>query len=106
MNLKLLTLNAHSLHGEIASNMEELCALLEKERPDIIALQEVNQTRDADYADLNHTENYYRATTCVAPVPLKKDNFALVLQPTFSNTSVPLPNWSSIPLPTNGCSFG
>ena len=82
MNLKLLTLNAHSLHGgegEIARNMKELCSLLEKERPNIIALQEVNQRKDADYADLNHTEDYYRAATCVAPVPLKRDNFALEL---------------------------
>ena len=82
MNLKILTLNAHSLHGgreETAKNTERLCDFLSKERPNIIALQEVNQSKDAEYADTDHTDAYYRAVTCASPVPMKNDNFALEL---------------------------
>ena len=80
MNLKLMTLNTHSLHGEDAEkNMRGLCDLLVGERPDVVALQEVNQTAGAPSADTDHTEGYYRVATCVFPVPIKKDNFAAEL---------------------------
>ena len=55
MNLKLLTLNAHSLHGdegERKRKMKGICDLLAEERPDLIAMQEVNQEADAPYIDI------------------------------------------------------
>ena len=82
MNLKLLTLNAHSLHGdegERKRKMKGICDLLAEERPDLIAMQEVNQEADAPYIDTDHTEGYYRAATCECPVPLKVGNFAVDL---------------------------
>lgn len=46
--MKLLTLNTHSLHGEEQERREAiLLDGLLRERPDVIALQEVNQTHDA-----------------------------------------------------------
>ena len=92
MNLKLLTLNAHSLHGdrgERDKNMKALCDFLWKERPDMIAMQEVNQLADAPTADTDHTEGYYRAATCVAPVPLKKGNFAMDLAWNMAERGIP-----------------
>lgn len=92
MNLKILTLNAHSLHGdegERKKNINGLCELLERERPSIIALQEVNQGKNAEYADTDHTEGYYRAASCVCPVPLKNDNFALELNWQMARRGVP-----------------
>ena len=79
MNLKLISLNAHSLHGDVEKNLEGLCELLEKERPDAVALQEVNQYADAPRADCDHIDGFYRVATCACPVPLKEGNFALEL---------------------------
>ena len=92
MNLKLLTLNAHSLHGNEAERnrkMKALCDLLEEERPHIISLQEVNQPLDAPMADTDHIEGYYRAATCESPVPLKKGNFAIELAWNMAERGIP-----------------
>ena len=92
MNLRLLTLNAHSLHGdrgERDEKIKELCAFLETARPDIIAMQEVNQLADAPIADTDHLEGYYRAATCVSPVPLKKGNFAMDVAWNMAERGIP-----------------
>ena len=92
MNLKMLTLNAHSLHGDGAvrkKSLDRFSEFLEKERPSLVALQEVNQSRVAEYADTNHLEGYYRAATCLCPVPLKDDNFALALAWEMAKRGVP-----------------
>ena len=92
MNLKLLTLNAHSLHGNESERRRRLlglCDTLERQRPHIIALQEVNQPVDAPYADTDHTKGYYRAATCVAPVPLKKGNFVIDLVWEMARRGIP-----------------
>lgn len=75
-----MTLNTHSLHGEEASeNIDRLCEFLGNELPDVIALQEVNQTESEEAADTDHTDGFYRIATCESPVPLKRDNFVLEL---------------------------
>ena len=92
MNLKLLTLNAHSLHGnerERDKKMRGLCELLSAERPDIISLQEVNQLCDAPLMDTDHTEGYYRAAACVCPIPLKRGNFATDLAWNMAERGIP-----------------
>lgn len=92
MNLKLLTLNAHSLHGdrgERNKKMNDLCEFLSEERPNIISMQEVNQMADAPLADTDHTEGYYRAATCENPVPLKRGNFALDLAWNMAERGIP-----------------
>lgn len=80
--MKILSLNTHSLHGGEGAERQRISGLSEiiiAEKPDFIALQEVNQSVSAPEADLSFTDGYYRAATCVAPVPLKKDNFLLKL---------------------------
>ena len=80
--MKILSLNTHSLHGGEQADrerVEELCSIISSESPDLIALQEVNQSINAPAPDLSFTEGYYRAATCVDPVPFKSDNFLLKL---------------------------
>ena len=49
--MKLLTINTHSLHEEnYPRKLEEFIDVIAKERPDIVAMQEVNQTADAPLA--------------------------------------------------------
>jgi len=78
--MKLMTFNTHSLHGDAPRReIDELCGVILRERPDVVALQEVNQRADSEEADMCFTEGYYRAATCVSPIPIKRDNFALGL---------------------------
>ena len=80
MKFKLLTLNAHSVRGEDADrSISELCEFFLSERPDVVALQEADQTRSAETVDLCKLGDCYKEVVCPAPVPLKNDNFALLL---------------------------
>ena len=73
--MKILTLNTHSLHSENnLANCHVLCDVIEKELPDIIALQEVNQNIQGE-----------AVTTISGHIPvgevlLKESNFALSVQ--------------------------
>ena len=71
--MKLLTLNTHSLREENgAQKLEWLVEGILKERPDIIALQEVNQTASAELAEGFLQEGRYLFPT---KVPLRQDNY-------------------------------
>lgn len=73
--MKILTLNTHSLHSD--NNLENchiLCREIEKERPDIIALQEVNQYMAGD------AETAIKGHIPVGEIPIKESNFALSMQ--------------------------
>ncbi len=70
--MKILTLNTHSLSGENNSaNCHILCDVIEKERPDIIALQEVNQYMEKESVP------EVKGHIPVGEIPLKESNFAL-----------------------------
>ena len=72
--LKILTLNTHSLaDGNTLENCHILCGVIEKERPDIIALQEVNQFMDKER--VSHIKGHIP----VGEIPLKESNFALFM---------------------------
>lgn len=72
--MKLLTLNTHSLLEEnYEQKLDRFVEGILKERPDIIALQEVNQTQDAPIAGSHLTEGQFLLS---APVPVKEDNHA------------------------------
>jgi maltose 6'-phosphate phosphatase len=80
--MKILSFNTHSLHGGDRADGErvrELSRIISSEKPDLVALQEVNQNSNAEDTDLSFTDGYYRAATCVCPVPFKSDNFLLKL---------------------------
>lgn len=78
--MKLLTLNTHSLaDGDGQKEIKLLCDFIAKELPDVIALQEVNQSTLQKDADIDHISKLYRAAATARPVRLKKDNFVLRL---------------------------
>ena len=72
--MKLLTLNTHSLHGcDWEQKLEWFVKGIFEEKPDIIALQEVNQTIAAQLAENVLTEGQ---TVVSELVPVKQDNFS------------------------------
>lgn len=75
--MKILTLNTHSLQEE--NYGQKLTWFVEgilKEKPDIIALQEVNQTADAELMALEKLEGQYPLPGCMA---IRQDNHAAVV---------------------------
>lgn len=71
--MKLLTLNAHSLQEENAQQkLEWFVEGILKEKPDIIALQEVNQTASGLLAEPHLQEGQYRLASQIS---LRQDNF-------------------------------
>lgn len=82
--MKLITLNCHSLEEpDYEEKLSLFCAAIRKERPHIIALQEVNQTRTAPVADPSRLalSGYISCTGRFpdeeAAVPVLADNHAL-----------------------------
>lgn len=72
--MKLLTLNAHSLQGEDPNqNLEAFVRTALELRPDLIALQEVNQLRTAAPMDAAGREGYVPTPT---GIPLRRGNYA------------------------------
>lgn len=71
---KLLTLNTHS-YMEDCRAIDRLATGISDEVPDIIALQEVNQTQTAQMICDQRLDNYMP----VSPGLIKEDNYALVL---------------------------
>ena len=72
--MKLLTLNTHSLQEENAQQkLEWFVEGILKEKPDIVALQEVSQTASAPLAEDHLREGQYRIA---AQISLRQDNYA------------------------------
>ena len=90
--MKLLTLNTHSLmEPEYAQKLEAFAAFLLRERPEIVALQEVNQPADAPPA---------KDLCGMAPaggIPLKEGNHALSIARRLRNAGVQA-NWTYLPV--------
>lgn len=71
--MKLMTLNTHSLvEGNYDEKLSVFIKAVLEEQPDIIALQEVNQSIDADAADTSVLINF----TACGTIPVKTDNHA------------------------------
>ena len=76
--MKLITLNTHSLEEpEYERKLELLAQVIIKEQPDVIALQEVNQTITRSVATVGRELGYLPCEG--ARIPLKEDNYALGL---------------------------
>lgn len=72
--MKLLTLNAHSLQGaDPQGDLERLAEVLLRERPDVVALQEVNQLRAAAPMNAAGREGY---VPLPSGIPLRRGNYA------------------------------
>ena len=75
--MKILTLNTHSLQEEnYLQKLEWFIEGIVKEMPDIIAMQEVNQTAAAELMDLEMLEGQYPIPGCMQ---IRKDNHAAVV---------------------------
>ena len=75
--MKILTLNTHSLQEEnYPQKLEWFIEGIVKETPDIIAMQEVNQTAAAELMDLEMLEGQYPIPGCMQ---IRKDNHAAVV---------------------------
>lgn len=73
--MKLLTLNTHSLQEEnYPQKLEQFVQTICQERPDIIALQEVNQSINAAVAEQKFLKGYVPCAN--NEVPIRKDNHA------------------------------
>lgn len=93
--MKILTLNTHSLQEEnYAVKLEQFIESILKERPDIIALQEVNQTAEAEEIPLEFLKGQY-------PVPgyvkIRKDNHAAVVAKRLNDAGIDC-YWAWLPI--------
>lgn len=80
--MKLLTLNTHSLVGEdFPRRAEDFFDALLRERPDVIALQEVNQTPSTPIV---LGQNLSRFVPCGSSIPIREDNYAYWLSEKLS----------------------
>ncbi len=72
--MKLLTLNTHSLQEEgYPQKLEQFVSVIQKEKPDLIALQEVNQSV---YAQLAKSELLQGWVSCPDGIRIGQDNHA------------------------------
>ncbi|HJB56292.1 MAG TPA: endonuclease/exonuclease/phosphatase family protein [Candidatus Flavonifractor intestinipullorum] len=92
--MKLLTLNCHSLvEPGYESKLAAFAGEMLRRQPDIIALQEVNQTRSAPPAPPEGREGY---VPCETAVPLRRDNHALRLAALLRDGGWPM-EWTWTP---------
>lgn len=72
--MKLLTLNTHSLQEtDYPKKLEKFIAIIQKEQPDILALQEVNQSMTAPPAEQELLTGFH---PCSGGISLRQDNHA------------------------------
>ena len=72
--MKILTLNTHSLQEEnYSQKLDWFVEGILKEKPDIIAMQEVNQTADGELMDPEQLEGQYPIPGCMK---IRQDNHA------------------------------
>lgn len=94
----MLTLNTHSL---IEENYEEkLSAFVEYvmlEKPDIIALQEVNQSVGADEIHVDNLHGFVPPKENERKIPLKSDNHAYNIVKRLSESGLKY-NWTYLPI--------
>ncbi len=75
--MKLLTLNTHSLQGEDTEGaLDTLCAEIVKRKPDVITLQEVNQSRSASLYQGALPKGY---RFCQNRILLRQDHYGIRL---------------------------
>ena len=93
--MKLLTLNTHSLHGEDPRrNLEVFVQEALELRPDLIALQEVNQLRSAAPMDAAGRKGYVPTPT---GIPLRRGNYAAEAARLLRAGGVPC-SWTWLPM--------
>lgn len=93
--MKILTLNTHSLQEDnYQQKLDWFVESIIKERPDIIALQEVNQTADANEIPLEMLEGQYPIPGCMK---IRRDNHAAQVAYRLNRAGVEC-SWAWIPI--------
>lgn len=77
--MKLLTLNTHSRPESCQSSVSILAEWILSHTPDVIALQEVNQSADAEETDSAALQKTGFLPIAQSEVAIKQDNYALAL---------------------------
>lgn len=98
--MKLMTLNTHSLletQGE--EKLRCLADFLLRERPEVIALQEVNQRMEAPPAERNRLSGF---TPVQEAIPVRRGNYALELAALLREGGAEV-SWTYLPVK---CSWG
>lgn len=95
-SMKLLTMNTHSLlEADYEHKLSAFIHFLLHERPDVIALQEVNQTLSASPAEYAQRIGFIPPPDSAAP--LKQDNHALRIAAALYEAGVPC-SWTYLPV--------
>jgi len=93
--MKILTLNTHSLlEDDYPEKLELFVEGILRERPDVIALQEVNQTADAEILETDMLKGQYPVPGCMQ---IRKDNHAAQVAHRLHQAGVPC-SWVWIPI--------
>ena len=93
--MKILTLNTHSLQEEnYGQKLEWFVAGILREKPDIIALQEVNQSCDAPLLSAQLLEGQYPVPGCIG---IRQDNHAAAIARQLRQAGVDC-FWSWLPV--------
>lgn len=93
--MKLLTLNTHSLIEENSTQkLEWFVEGILRERPDLIALQEVNQTAREEEAPPSLLEGQYPISDCVK---VRRDNYAARVASCLRQAGIPV-SWAWLPI--------
>lgn len=101
--MKLITLNCHSLaEPDYEAKLQRFCKAICKENPQIIALQEVNQTQNAAPApSASLSESGYLpciddTSSRTSAIPIRADNHALRVAELLSRLGYPC-TWTWVP---------
>ena len=98
--MKILTINTHSLQEEnYPQKFKWFIEAILRERPDIIAMQEVNQTMSAPSIDTSLLDGYFPAPYFPSPshpyIPIRQDNHAAQTARYFWESGIPC-SWTMI----------
>lgn len=73
--MKIMTINTHSLEEpDYEKKLHQFAQVVLAEQPDVFAMQEVNQSVDAEQRDISKLPGYMECPDCSKPV--RKDNHA------------------------------
>lgn len=93
--VKILTLNTHSLEEEnYLQKLDWFIEAILREKPDLIALQEVNQTSGASDMDPAMLEGQYPVPGCIT---IRKDNHAAQVAYRLNQAGIPC-SWAWLPV--------
>ncbi|MCI8756270.1 MAG: endonuclease/exonuclease/phosphatase family protein [Oscillospiraceae bacterium] len=100
--MKILTINTHSLQEEnYPQKFKWFIEAILRERPDIIAMQEVNQTMSAPSIDTSLLDGYFPAPYFPSPshpyIPIRQDNHAAQTARYFWESGIPC-SWTWLPI--------